>query len=70
MPRHVAADFQSEFSKLAAAPAKYRGDWKPLQGRQNGWRLRLGAWRAVCDVRQRELLILVLEIGSRGDIYK
>jgi len=32
--------------------------------------LRIGEHRAILDVRQNKLLILVLEVGPRGKIYK
>lgn len=44
-------------------------DWKRLEGAAL-WPLRVGDWRAVCDVRQRKMTVLVVKIGSRGDVYK
>lgn len=69
MPRKIAVSMQAELTKIAANPATYRGDWKPLQG-SPFWRLRSGSYRAICEVRGKELHILVLKIGSRGDVYK
>lgn len=69
MPRKAAAAMQAQLTKVAANPATYRGDWKPLQG-SSFWRLRQGRCRAICEVRGAELLILVLKVGSRGDVYK
>jgi mRNA interferase RelE/StbE len=69
MPRKIAGSMQAELRKIAANPATYRGDWKPLQG-SPFWRLRSGSYRAICEVRDKELHILVLKIGSRGDVYK
>lgn len=68
-PTKIAASMQAELKRLAADPSGYRGDWKPLQG-SSFWRLRKGTYRAICEVRGDELLILVLKIGSRGDVYK
>lgn len=43
---------------------------KPLTGRLAGlWSLRFGKFRALYQVRRRELLILVLRIGHRKDVY-
>ena len=44
-------------------------DWKRLQG-PSYWRLREGSFPAICEIRDDELLILVLKVGSRGDVYK
>ena len=44
---------------------------KPLQGNLKGlWRYRVGNYRLVCQIYNSELIILVLEIGHRKDIYK
>ena len=44
----------------AQFPAAYRGDWKPLRGTANQWRLRVGDWRAICEWRNAERVLLVL----------
>jgi len=69
MPRDIAGRVRSELGKIAANPATYAGDWKRLQG-SVFWRLRVGDWRVICDLRDGELVLLVLKIGPRGDVYK
>lgn len=69
MPKRVAARVQVEILRIAEDPSTCRGDWKRLEG-ADFWRLRVGGWRAVCDVKNGELLILVLKIAPRGDVYK
>lgn len=69
MPAGIAKRIQSSMLEIAQNPAAYQGDWKRLEGTEF-WRLRVGGWRAVCDVRNGELLILVLKIAPRGDVYK
>jgi mRNA interferase RelE/StbE len=59
----------AELESIAKDPAAYRGDWKPLIGTPY-LRLRVGTWRAVCELRRDELVLLVLEFGPRGDVYK
>lgn len=44
-------------------------DIKPLQGR-DGYRLRIGNYRAIYHILEDELIIEVVKIGSRGDVYK
>jgi mRNA interferase RelE/StbE len=34
------------------------------------WRLRQGSYRAICSIEQGELVVLVLKVGLRGDVYK
>ena len=69
MPATTARRIREELRLIAAGPVDYRGDWKPLQG-SSFWRLRVGGWRAICEIRDQELVLLVLKIGSRGDVYK
>jgi mRNA interferase RelE/StbE len=53
--------------RLAANPL--RG--KPLKGRWEGLRrIRVGVYRIIYALRKAELTILVLRIGSRGDVYR
>jgi len=37
---------------------------------RDGYRLRIGRWRALYRVENDRLVILILHIGSRGDVYK
>lgn len=69
MPRGIADQIRKELVAISANPSTYQGDWKPLSG-SPFWRLRVGGWRAICEFRDYELILFVLKIGSRGDIYK
>ena len=40
-----------------------------LKGR-GGYRIRVGNYRVIYDINDDELLILVVEIGNRKEIYK
>jgi mRNA interferase RelE/StbE len=69
MPQGIAQRIETELDTIAINPTTYQGDWKPLQ-RSPFWRLRVGSWRAICQIIDNELIIYVLKIGSRGDVYK
>lgn len=69
MPRGIARRMLAELKSVAAGPSAYRGDWKPLQGSEF-WRLRVGDWRAICELRDGELLLLVVKVAPRGDAYR
>ena len=69
LPKHVRSRIATELEAVAAGPVDYKGDWKPLSGSPY-WRLRVGDYRAVCAVEKSVLLLLVLKVGPRGDIYK
>ena len=44
----------------------------PLSGSGPGsyWRYRVGDYRILCEVRDHELLVLVIEVGHRRSIYR
>ena len=47
----------------------YQG--KPLKGELKGrYSYRVGSYRVVYLVRQQELLVLIIDIGHRRDIYR
>lgn len=46
------------------------GDIKQMQGYINYYRLRVGDYRVIYSVNDDVLLVRVVEIGNRGDIYK
>jgi len=58
-----------ELELIAGDPSSYSGDWKKLTGSRY-WRLRIGRYRTICDIRDDELVLLVVNTGPRGDIYK
>ncbi len=43
---------------------------KGLVGNKSGqWRYRIGDYRIICEIKDKEIIILVLEIGHRREIY-
>lgn len=62
---------RNAIQSLAKSPPE--GDIRPLQGYSDGRkRLRVGGWRVIyrCD-RDGELeVLLIIDIGNRGDVYK
>ncbi len=44
---------------------------KPLVGNKAGqWRYRIGDYRLLCIIKDEKLIILVIKIGHRRDVYK
>jgi mRNA interferase RelE/StbE len=43
-----------------------------LQGSELGqfWRYRVGDYRIICDIQDRKLIVLVVEIGHRSSVYR
>jgi mRNA interferase RelE/StbE len=68
MPPRLANRFIEAFEQLAQG--RMEGlDIRALSGR-NGYRLRIGEYRAIYTLDDDRLIILVLDAGPRGDIYK
>ena len=44
---------------------------EPLKGDHAGfWRYRVGAYRILCDIRDQEVIVLVIAVGHRSRIYQ
>jgi mRNA interferase RelE/StbE len=41
-----------------------------LSGDENLWRIRVGDYRAVYEIQEKVLLVLVLRIAHRKDVYR
>lgn len=46
------------------------GDIKKLIGMDELYRLRVGDFRIIFEKNDRELIIIVIDVGNRGQIYK
>ena len=43
---------------------------KPLKGNKSGlWRYRVGDYRILCQIEDKRLVVLVIAVGHRKDIY-
>ena len=45
------------------------GDIKALCGHRNGYRLRVGDYRIIYEIDHNILLVTILDVGNRGQIY-
>ncbi|WP_421772801.1 type II toxin-antitoxin system RelE family toxin [Cyanobacterium aponinum] len=54
---------------MAQNPYRENPNLKKLVGRE-GYRLRIGDWRIIYEINNDRIVILVLEIDTRGGIYK
>lgn len=43
---------------------------KPLRADLSGfWRYRIGKYRIICDLRKEELIVLIVKIDKRDEVY-
>ena len=68
IPRDVSDRFVRNFEQLAEGNEEGL-NIKALQGR-DGFRMRIREWRAIYRIDGGRLVILVLDVGPRGGIYK
>lgn len=69
MPATTARLIRDKLRHLAEDPHAPNNNVAKLQGRL-GYRLRVGDWRVIYEIQDERLVILVLDIGPRGGIYK
>lgn len=43
---------------------------KKLRGYEKRWRIRVGDYRVIYEVHDKELLVLIVKIGHRSDVYE
>jgi mRNA interferase RelE/StbE len=68
LPREVQERIAPRIDALAADPRPHGVE--KLEGEDDFYRLRVGSYRVVYTIRDRLLLVLVLRMGHRRDIYK
>ena len=37
---------------------------------RSAWRIRIGAYRVIYEIHDNQLVVLVITIGNRGDVYR
>ena len=40
-----------------------------VENKSGQWRYRIGDYRVICEIQEKEIIILVLEIGHRREIH-
>lgn len=71
LPANTRRRVRNKLDLLAEDPYDAnRLDIKPMVGEEGLWRLRIGSIRLIYEVQQQRLLVYVLTVGHRGDIYK
>ncbi len=69
MPRNVSTLIRQKLDVVAQDPYGQYNNLTKLQNRP-GYRLRVGDWRIIYEIQDDKLIILVLKIASRGEIYR
>lgn len=67
LPQSDFKKVQNAITKLADNPRPHKS--KKLTGR-DGWRIRIGDYRAIYLIEDNNLIVIVVEIGHRKEVYK
>jgi mRNA interferase RelE/StbE len=69
LPRDAARLIRDKLNQVAADPYARHSNVTRLRNRP-GYRLRVGKWRLIYEIQHDEVVIMVLKIATRGDIYR
>jgi mRNA interferase RelE/StbE len=69
LPRNVEKTIRQKLEAIAANPYADHPSARKLQGRE-GYRLRVGDWRVIYEIQNNQLVILVLKVAPRGEVYR
>ena len=71
LDRPIQQRIRDYFRKRVLAAEDPRQLGKALTGDKGGlWRYRIGDYRAICKIEDQRLVVLVLEIGHRREVYR
>jgi len=69
MPREFAQRIRKRLDEISIDPCAQHPGVTRLQNRP-GYRLRVGDWRVIYEIDGEDLVVLVLRIGLRGEVYR
>lgn len=69
LQKDKSAAIMQRLEQIAKDPYAQHNNVTKLQNR-SGCRLRVGDWRVIYEIRNEELVILVLKIAPRGEVYR
>ncbi|MEZ5690527.1 MAG: type II toxin-antitoxin system RelE/ParE family toxin [Rickettsiales bacterium] len=69
LPANLQKRIINKIRQIAENPYATNNNVKKLQGR-DGYRLRVGDWRIIYELHDDILIMIILEMDSRGGIYQ
>jgi mRNA interferase RelE/StbE len=59
-----------EFMDRVEASINPRFSGKALKGNDKEWRYRVGDYRLVCEIKDQELIVWMVRVGHRREVYR
>jgi mRNA interferase RelE/StbE len=69
MPKKTAVIIREKLAQIAIDPFAPHLNTAKLQGRPS-YRFRIGDWRVIYEIQKDELVIIVLKVAPRGEVYR
>jgi len=69
LPRDIASQIREKMAEIAEDPYAQHSNVTKLQNRA-GFRLRVGDWRVIYNIDRGKTIIIVIKIGTRGEVYR
>jgi mRNA interferase RelE/StbE len=69
LPQNIASQIRKKITEIAEDPYAQHGNVSKLQNRA-GYRLRIGDWRVIYNIDKGKTIIIVIKIGTRGEVYR
>ena len=72
LDRQVAQRIKSFLQERVAVLENPRSIGEALKGSELGefWKYRVGDWRLICEIQDKQILITVLSMGNRREVYR
>jgi mRNA interferase RelE/StbE len=70
MQRAKTQDIRAAIARIAVDPFANNNNIRPLRGISNGYRVRVGDWRASYIIDRHAEVIEVFEVAPRGGAYR
>ena len=69
VPRNIADLIRQKLEQIADDPNAPHPNAAKLQGRP-GFRVRIGDWRVIYETNKDEMVIIVMKIAPRSEVYR
>ena len=72
LDRPVALRIRTFLRERVAVMDDPRSTGEALKGSELGefWKYRVGDWRLICEIKDQQILITVLSLGNRREVYR